>query len=304
MRKICVVTVNFNSESETHNLLASLKDIKKEDFDLSIIVVDNGSKKPFIPLETEKKNNTFFLTTSKNLGFTGGYNVGIQEALRQNADYVVLLNNDTLIDKNCLSVFLKTAEKNPKTGIIVPKIYFAKGHEFHKDWYKENELGKVFWYAGGSMDWANVFSRHRGVDEVDHGQYDKEEKIDFASGCCMFIPREVFKKVGLFDNKLFLYFEDADLSQRVMRMGYDIIYQPKAIVWHVNAASGGGAGSALHDYYLTRNRMFFGMRYASLRTKFALFRESIKLLFTGREWQKKGIQDFYLGRFEKGSFAV
>lgn len=304
MRKVAVVTVNYNSEKETHDLLASLAKITKKTFELFTVVIDNASKEPFQTLSVEKKQNILFFQTEKNLGFTGGYNFGIQKALDNGADFVVILNNDTLVDKDFIEVFLKTFEENPACGLVVPKIYFAKNHEFHKDRYKESERGKVFWYAGGYMDFANVFSKHRGVDEVDIGQYNKIEKINFATGCCMCLPREVLEKVGMFDDKLYLYFEDADLSQRVLKAGYTILYQPDAVIWHVNAASGGGPGSPLHDYYLTRNRMIFGMRYAPLRTKFALIRESIRLLLSGRKWQKKGIQDFYLRKYGKGSFAI
>ncbi|HSD98495.1 MAG TPA: glycosyltransferase family 2 protein [Patescibacteria group bacterium] len=304
MTKITVVTVNFNSEEETHNLLASLAKVSQKDFSLSIIVVDNASKSPFVLLESEKKQKISFYHTEKNLGFTGGYNFGIQKALEKKADYVVILNNDTLVDNNLISEFVEVFKNNSNVGIVVPKIYFAKNHEFHKDKYKETERGKVLWYAGGFMDWKNVFSRHRGVDEVDSGQYDKVEQIDFATGCCMCIPRNVLEKVGIFDNLLYLYFEDADLSQRVLHAGFSIVYQPNAVIWHLNAASGGGSGSFLHDYYLTRNRMIFGMRYAPLRSKIALLRESVRLLFNGRKWQRKGIQDFYLRKFGRGSFAL
>lgn len=304
MKKVAVVTVNFNSEEETHNLLASLEKIVKKDYTLHIIVVDNASKTPFQLLDKEKKQDTTLYTTDKNLGFTGGYNYGIKKALEMGVDYVVILNNDTLVDRNFITEFLDTFQKNPKAGIVVPKIYFAKNHEFHKERYTEDEKGKVFWYAGGHMDWRNVFSRHRGVDEVDKGQYDVLEEIDFATGCCMCIPRTVLETVGMFDNSLYLYYEDADLSQRVLRAGWKIIYQPKSVIWHVNAASGGGSGSPLHDYYLTRNRMIFGMRYAPLRTKFALLRESMRLFLSGRAWQRKGERDFYLHRFGKGSFLI
>ncbi len=303
MTHITVVTVDFNSHEETHNLLASLRKVDHGSFDLSVIVVDNASKISLSLTKEEEKFATLF-TTEKNLGFTGGYNLGIKKALANGADYVVILNNDTLVDGRCFEEFLKNAKENPQCGIIVPKIYFAPNHEFHKDRYTAKERGKVFWYAGGFMDWANVFSRHRGVDEVDNGQYDTSERMDFATGCCMFIPKNVLEKVGMFDEELFLYFEDADLSQRVIRQGYEILYDPTAVIWHVNAASGGGAGSILHDYYITRNRMIFGMRYAPLRAKLALFRESIRLLIHGREWQKKGIQDFYLRKSGKGSFGA
>jgi len=165
-------------------------------------------------------------------------------------------------------------------------------------------LGKVFWYAGGVIDWANVKSVHRGVDEVDHGQYDENKEIEFATGCCMMIKREVLEKVGLFDKRYFLYYEDADLSVRIKKAGFSIYYAPKAFLYHLNASSSGGAGrgNELQDYFLTRNQMFFGMKYAPIRSKIALIRQSLRLLSNGRREQKKAIQDFYLGRLGKGSF--
>ena len=145
-------------------------------------------------------------------------------------------------------------------------------------------------------------SIHRGIDEVDHGQYDRIEAIDFASGCAMMFKREVLEKVGLLDDRYFLYYEDADLNERVKRGGYKIYYVPNAVLVHVNAASTGGAGNVLHDYFLTRNKMLFGMTYAPARTKFALIRESLRLFLYGRPFQKLGIQDYYFKRFNKGTF--
>ena len=82
------------------------------------------------------------------------------------------------------------------------------------------------------------------------------------------------------------------------------MYSAKAILWHKNAGSAGGSGSSLQDYYITRNRMLFGIRYAPFRSKLSLVKESMMLLAKGRRWQKRGILDFYLGRFGKGSFNV
>lgn len=304
MTHVAIVIVDFNSGKETHECLESLSNLRTKDITISTIVVDNASKAPLVLTREEKNQKITLITNTKNLGFTGGYNTGISYALSHGADFVMLINNDTFVDKNLVEELVVTCQKNPTCGIAVPKIYFAKGHEFHRERYTVSEIGRVLWYAGGDMDWANVFSRHRGVDEVDHGQYDNEKKVEFATGCCMMLPSIVLKKVGMFNTAYFLYFEDADLSQRVIRSGFHIMYQPKAVVWHVNAASGGGSGSPLHDYYLTRNRMLFGMTYAPFRTKLALVKESVRLLLTGREWQKKGIFDFYRGRFGKGSFDI
>ncbi len=302
MKSVFAVTINFNTEKETLGWLASMKKLDTSGIDLHLVIVDNASVHPFKLPEKENAENVTVLTSDENLGFTGGNNIGINYALENGADYLLIINNDTFADENLLTSLVSALEEDEAVGLAVPKIYFAKGHEFHKERYAKDELGKVFWYAGGFTDWNNVTSVHRGVDEVDHGQYDKKEKVNFASGCCMFIKREVFKKVGIFDDKYFLYFEDADLDERIHNSGYSIIYAPKAILWHINAASSGGSGNKLQDYFMARNRMLFGMRYAPFRTKIALFRESIRLFFSGRPMQKKGIKDFYLGKFGKGTY--
>lgn len=300
MKSVCIVCINFNSEKETHHCLVSLQNLKKDNIEVHIVIIDNGSKIPFQLTTTEKKNGVVLLRSETNIGFTGGTNMGISYGVARGVDFVLLINNDTTADSHILIELLKSFEEDSKVGLAVPKIYFTKGHEYHLKRYKKDELGRVFWYAGGYTDWANVFNIHRGVDEVDTGQYNKEEKITFATGCCMLIRTDVLEKVGLFDNTYYLYFEDADLSQRILQKGYNIVYVPKAILWHSNSASAGGSGSSLHDYYLTRNRMLFGMKYAPIRSKIALLRESISLFLSGRYWQKKAIWDFYRGNFGKG----
>lgn len=302
MKKVFVVVLSFNTSPETHDFLASMENIKKQNYELTIIIVDNGSKEPFAFKPSEKKDYIQLIRSDENKGFTGGNNIGMQYALDNGADYVMIINNDTYVDKNLIVNLLQEIDKDEKIGVTSPKIYFAKNHEYHKDWYKKEDLGKVFWYAGGFTDWANVMSVHQGVDEVDHGQYDKIEPITFASGCCMFFKREVLEKVGLFDDTFFLYFEDADLNERIQRAGYKIMYVPTAVLWHINAGSTGGSGSNLQDYFQTRNRMIFGMRYAPLRSKIALIRESLRFLKKGRPMQKKGIMDFYVRRFGKGTY--
>jgi len=302
MKKVAVVTVNFNTEQDTIDFLKSLQHVKTPDISLDIVIVDNGSKEVFKLPGNLKEKNIILILSDKNTGFSGGYNIGIKEALKHGADYILIVNNDTIVDPDMIKNLLSVLESKPEIGVTTPKIYFAKGHEFHKDRYKPSELGKVFWFAGGHTDWNNVMSIHRGVDEVDHGQYDEIEETKFATGCCMMFKREVLEKVGLLDDRYFLYYEDADLNERIMHAGYKAYYVPTAVLTHVNAASTGGAGNVLHDYFITRNKMLFGMTYAPLRTKIALFRESMRLLRTGRPFQKLAIRDYYLRRFNKGTF--
>ncbi len=304
MQKVFISIINFNGRENTLDCLDSIKKINIDNFELYTVVIDNGSKEKLnLPKDYLGEIPLKIIESEVNLGFSGGHNKVIRYALENGADFVLILNNDTEVNKNLISELLKRFN-GEKIGITVPKIYFYPGFEFHKNRYKKDDLGKVFWYAGGKMDWDNVVGYHRGVDEVDHGQYEKIEETDFASGCCFLIKREVLGKVGLFDEKYFLYYEDNDLSQRVKRKGFKIIYNPKAIIWHKNAGSVGGSGSYLQDYYITRNRMLFGIKYAPLRSKLALLRESFKILINGRLWQKRGILDFYLMNLEKGSFNI
>lgn len=301
MPLVFVSILNYNGKDNTVDCLKSLEKISKENFDLKVIVIDNASKEEF-ELPVFPNLDLEVIRNNKNLGFSGGHNVGIKYAMSKRADYILILNNDTVVDKNLISELIKGSKENAE--IVAPKIYFYPGLEFHKDRYKKEEKGKVFWYAGGIMDWKNVIGHHRGVDEVDSGQYDKVQSTDFASGCCMMVKKEVFEKVGKFDERYFLYYEDNDLSQRAKRSDFRILYNPKAILWHKNAGSVGGSGSFVQDYYITRNRMLFGMKFAPLRSKLSLIREGIKLLLSGRSWQKKGILDFYFGKFRKGSFKL
>ena len=277
--KIATVILIYGKSPNLEECLASLKLSKNLEFDNDIIVVDNS------------KDNT---------GYSGGNNKGIRQALAGGAEAVLLLNDDTKIDKSALTEMLE-ALKDKQAGMVAPKIYFYPGFEFHKDRYKPKDRGKVIWYAGGLIDWNNCLGVHRGVDEVDRGQYEIKEETGFATGCAVLIKREVFEKIGLYDERYFLYLEDLDLSVRVKKAGFKIIFQPKAVVWHKNAQSG-GFRSGIHDYFFTRNRLLFGFEHASFKTKFALVRESIRIFLKENSWKRKGVADFYLRRFGKGSW--
>lgn len=301
--KVFILILSFNRREDTLATLESIEKLKVRGFNLTTVVVDNASKDG--SAETLKnftmKNGTFkLIINKKNLGFAEGNNVGFRWCLKNGADFIAVLNDDTLVSEKLISDLLAVFDKNPEAGIIAPKIYFAKGFEYKKR-YKEDELGKVIWYAGGDIDWKNVYGTNHGVDEVDRGQFDKVAETDFATGCCLFVKKEVLKQVGFFDRRYFAYIEDADLSQRTKKAGWKVLYAPPAHLWH-KVSQSSGIGSDLNDYFITRNRMLFGLTYAPIRTKIALIRESLRLLRSGRKWQKIGIRDFYLGRFEKGSW--
>ncbi len=294
---IAVILVNWNGKQDTLTCLESLKKVDLKSNSLSITVVDNGSIDDSVSVIKKRFPEVRVIAAGKNLGFTGGNNIGIRHALQNNTDLIWLLNNDTIVDKNVLS-FTRTFD-DETVGAAGCKIYFAPGHEFHHDRYKESERGKVFWYAGGLVDWNNMYASHRGVDEVDHGQYDALQETPFITGCSFVIRSEVIQKVGMLDDIYYLYLEDLDWNLRIHRAGWKTMYIPSSIVWHVNAGSSGRPGNPVHEYYFTRNRLILGMRYAPLRTKFALLREAIKFLFTASVIRRKAVIDWFFGRFGK-----
>lgn len=289
MKKVVVIILNFKVKDRA---LACLRSVEKSSYrNLNIVMVDNGSEdglaeemKQFREVEFVSEGKKLcFIETGKNLGYTGGNNIGIKQALKMGAEYVFILNPDTEIEPSCIGKLIELIEK-AGYGIAAPKIYF--------------EDKKTIWYAGGILDLANVLGSHRGVDEIDKGQYDREGETDYATGAAMMIKNDVFQKIGFLNEKYFLYYEDSEFSFRAKRAGFKVGYVPAAIAYHANAKST-GLGSPLQDYYTTRNRMLFASQFLSFRTRFALIREALRSFAIPT--RRMALGDFLSGRFGKGN---
>jgi GT2 family glycosyltransferase len=297
MNKPCVyaIIVNWNNAKDTVSCLDSLSKIHPGNVRLTVLVVDNGSSDNSVSLIRASNPNILLLPQTQNLGFTGGNNIGIKYALRSKTDYVWLLNNDTLVDASALSFI--NAFSDPSVGAVGSKIYFAAGHEFHTHKYTRSQRGKVLWYAGGVIDWENMYASHRGVDEVDIGKYDLAQDTQFITGCSFAFRSAVAEKIGLLDENYYLYLEDVDYSLRIKKCGYRLLYYPKSVIWHLNAKSSGRPGNRIHEYYLTRNRLYTGLKYAPNRTKISLIREGIRNIIQGPAIRRQAVIDAFTGRF-------
>jgi len=191
-------------------------------------------------LNPTTKYPLILIQTGANLGFAGGNNVGIRYALKRRFDYVLLLNNDTVVDKNFLLNMI--IYNHRKVGIIGCKIYY------YDNPYK-------IWYAGGSSKITlKIVPKVYGQGEIDQRKcnkikYDKIKKISFVSGAVMLIKSDLFKNIGLLDESFFLGREDYDFCKRVVKEGYQLLYIPNAIVWHKVGKSKKG-GQALVRLYL------------------------------------------------------
>lgn len=280
--KISIVLLNYNGREDTQECLSSLAKIDKDGLEVKTIVVDNNSTDGSFEF-FKKKKEIQILKNEKNVGFSGGMNVGIKNVLKNNQpDAVLVLNNDTIVKTDFL---VKLSKALNFADIISPKIYFAKGHEFHKQKYKKNELGNVIWYAGAKIDWQNIIGVHKYVDEVDSHLKTYSKESDYATGACMLVKTEVFEKIGLFDESYFLYLEDMDFCQRAKKAGFKISFEPSSVIWHKNAQSSGGSGSQIQDFNFSKSRLIFALKFANLKTKLAVLKQ------LARQKKYKAIKD-------------
>jgi hypothetical protein len=212
-----IVLLNWNSGDMTAECIRSLLKMNAKDY--AIIVVDNGSKDGSAAYLREQFPEITVLAQDHNLGFAAGCNVGMKLALEWGVEFVLPLNNDTVVDPDFLAELQRTAHEHPQAGMISPKIYF---------W----DMPDRVWWAGGSFSlWAGI-AKHVGRKQTDKGQFDREAKLDWATGCAILIRSDILNETGLFDEVFFAYSEDLDLSLRLRRAGYEIWYAPKARLWH------------------------------------------------------------------------
>lgn len=295
MSKIGICTVNWNGKNDTLDFLESLKNLDTKGLDIKVFITDGGSTDGSVEAIKPRFPTAQVIEKHENRGSAGGYNDSTQAALAWGADYILLINNDTLIsDGKLLQDLLKTIKSDPQIALVSPKIYFAPGFEYQKG-YKKSDKGNIIWYAGGHFDWNNIRAVHRGIDEVDTGKYDRVEETDFASGTCILVKREIFDKGIFWDEGMLAYYDDNDFEERVHRAGYKFYYDGLTNLYH-KVSRTGGIGSEFSDYMTARNKLIFTMRYAPLRTKIAVLREGLRLLNSGRPMQKKGIVDFFIGK--------
>jgi len=286
-----IVLVNYGGIGDTLECLESIEAMTGTN--VKTVVVNVSDNKNGRVEEGDRIKNKFgkiVLIQSSNIGFSGANNLGIKYLLNINSQNVMLLNNDTKVDRKLASTMVTTTLRE-KVGAVSPKIYFYPGKEFHKSDYRKEEYGRVIWFAGGLLDKKDFYAWHRGVDELDHGQFDQRIETDFVTGCCLVAKKEIWEKVGLLAEKAFLYFEDVDWSLRVLKAGFDLIYDPNGIVWHKNAGSTAGSGSDTHIYYQTRNRFYYGMKHSGLRPKLTLLREAVRKLGGGNGIEKEASKD-------------
>ena len=276
-----------------------------KDESIEVIVVDNASKEDEATIIEQRYPQVTVIRSTKNLGFAGGNNLGIQAS---HGKYLFFINNDTLLttasilppkqgDREGLTSYFQPLidrlESSPKIGMVCPKIRFAWGNN-------------PIQFAGYTpLSKITLRNSAIGCGKEDHGQYDTPHTTPYAHGAAMMVKREVIDKVGLMPECYFLYYEELDWSMMIRRAGYDIWYEPACTIYHKESQAT-GQDSPLKSYYMTRNRLLFAKRNISIPQKYLTYcyliaivalRDILKFLLHHRsdlaKATLKGLRDFF-----------
>ena len=247
---ISIITVNFNGLQDTLELCRSVKDqVKSISYDL--IVVDNGSKVDEAAQIKQIYPWVQVIRSEKNLGFSGGNNLGIRQA---KGDFIFLLNNDTYLPDESIHNLVDTLKSNKNLAAVSPKIKFA--------WSPF-----AIQFAGFTpLSAITLRNKTIGFGESDNGQYNQFRQTPLLHGAAMMVKRHIIEEVGLMPELYFLYYEEIDWCTTMTEHGYILGYEPKCTVFHKESRST-GQNSPLRSYYLTRNRLLFAWRHRSSFTK-------------------------------------
>jgi len=251
--RVSIIILNWNGLEDTIECLESLRNITYQNYEA--IVVDNGSAGEDVAvLRLKFWEYIHLIENDRNYGFCEGNNIGIRYALKNETDYVLLLNNDTIVAPDFLSQLLGVAESNPDIGLLGPKIYF---------YFEPNRI----WFAGGRISFASIHSA-RGRWDIDRGQFDKIDRVDFVSGSCMLVKACVLKSVGLLDPVYFFGLEDVDLSLRATRAGFSNVFVPSSRIWHKSGKS--AARNPDVPYFTSRNEIILARKHYRFSRKAAI----------------------------------
>lgn len=236
MPNVGIVISNYNGWQDTVQCLESLQKQTYRDFE--IILLDDASTNDSVQqLQKHLTENTVFLPQEANSGFAAVNNVGMRRALADGCDWVLLLNNDTVVAPDFLETLLR---ETPAGAVSCPKMLFLDPPD-------------EIWFAGGELDRATGKVKHLGGHEKDGPAFAEKKQVSFITFCCVLLPRQVVEEVSFLDETLFMYCEDVDYCIRLADAGVPLWFLPDARIWH---KAGGSAGGMLSVYYITRNTLY------------------------------------------------
>lgn len=245
--KVSIIIINYNSFEDTNDCLNSLADCNYKNFD--VWIVDNGSSDNSINKIKKAFPQHNYVLSVENIGFSRGCNLGAKDALEAGADYLLMLNNDTIVDPNFLNPMIDLAERKENVGLVGGKSYFY-------------EIKDVLWDAGGKALLHKGNCTRIGGKEKDTGQFEDERKVDFVTGCLMLIPKRTALVVGLLPDCYFFGVEEWDYGLMVRRNGLELWITPQAKIWHKVGGTHSDVDPVFY-YNFIRGRLLFMRRNAN-----------------------------------------
>lgn len=240
-KSVYIIILNWNDFEDTIECVESC--LKLDYSPYRIIVVDNGSDDGSETYISDRFPGLKVIQTGANLGYAGGNNAGIRYALEEGAEYIWLLNNDTLVDSRALTELVGVAETDLSTGLAGSKIL-------------SYSQPSVLLYAGGRVDLTVGETEHVGYGCEDAGQFDETADTAYITGCSLLVKRQVIEDIGMMNEAYFLYFEETEWCVKARCKGYRLVYVPKSVVFHKESVSVHKI-KGLMLYYMTRNRLHF-----------------------------------------------
>ena len=252
--KVAVIVVNWKKYDITSSCIESILNSTNSNF--KIILVDNESDNKKVK-NFKYKNEIEIIQNKKNEGFSKANNIGIDYALKNNYDYTILINNDTIVEKNLIEVLLKTAQAK-NFSVVQPLIL------------KYN--GKEIWNAGGRINY--FFGNFITIKKVGNSLNSSNELTEWFTGCCCLFKTKIFKDIGKLDESFFAYYEDVDFSLRLKKHGYKIGFTSKTYIYHYESFSSifnnskGGKLSPYIHYLNIRNHILILKKHSDLFNSF------------------------------------
>lgn len=243
---VYAVVLNWNGPNETIECLQSLS--RQTYPNLKVLVVDNGSVDDSIHQITSAYPKIELAANKENLGFAGGVNVGLSYAFAAGADHVLILNNDLILDENCVSELV--SHMGNDVGFVAATIFYT-------------DDPKRIWSMSGNI---NALTLERTLDvrgKVDDGRFPDVLERHFAPGGASLMSRRAYEVTGGFDEGFFLYYEDADLSLRAKKAGLRVLVSSKAKMWHAISKSSGGSDSPRERYWMARSSVRYFAKHAA-----------------------------------------
>ena len=247
--KVLVLILNYNGKHLLDDCITTYLSNDYPNFE--IIIIDNGSTDGSDDYVRETYPKVICIHTVKNLGYSGGFNVGLQYAFNErNADFALITNNDVKVDSKVISALVVAAQEDPLRGFITGKVYYFD---------QPDVLQSVGKYEH-PVRWNG---EHIGSHEVDTGQYDQPSERFFIDDIFTLVRRDVFEKIGGYDTTYFLQCEEYDWQARAKLAGYKFFYTPEAKIWHKESMTI-GKWSPIKAYYDARNPLIVIMKYKNI----------------------------------------